>query len=91
MTPSTKDQTDRVDSPVTRVSGNPSVPKEYTELDYVEQEKDLMNVAHGPWVDWETALPKDEGPHQTVGNSHPPTDTRRVHVQRNETHNGRDG
>ena len=62
MTPPTNDQPDKIASPVTRASGNPSVPMEYTELDYVEQEKDLRNAPHGPWVDRATVLPKDEGP-----------------------------
>ena len=64
-------------SPVARVSGSViPVPEEYMGIDYVEQEKDLRNVAHGPWRERAQALPKQDGTHQLLSDDHHKPDYR---------------
>ena len=69
-------------SPVARVSGRvTAAPNDYSGLDYVDQAKDLRQVAHGSWHDWAQVLPRQEGPHQLVSSAHPvPTSRGNLHV-----------
>lgn len=63
---------DPIASPATRVSGRMiPAPQEYTKIDFVEQEKELRQAAHGPWYEWAHQLPQQERPHQLISPDRP--------------------